>query len=1094
MKHSPIVYFLFLFSGATALIYEVVWTRMLTLVFGHTVFSVSIVLAAFMAGLGLGSYFFGYLVDQVEAEKRDLSGHNLEENSIRRLSPSTPLLIYGCIEILIFLVCSIGSLILFDLSVVYSWLSSFISESIVIQNAVKFLLAFGLMLIPAFLMGATLPIISKYYIKDNTRLGSQVGVLYGINTLGAVFGCLLAGFFLIPTFGVLQTVLSAALLNLFIGVSAIRIYQESGGTIPSIHLPRFTRPSFEWRGTEKVWLFVSFMCGFTALAYEVLWTRLLVFSISSTVYSFSMMLGVFLLGIMFGSWLAVAVFRSSLNLRTVLICLQTFIGLYVIGSLYNMDQLLSAPWTSSNLQQPVTTFARYFLDSSALMFLPTIALGMSFPILIKMISGGHENVGKATGLIYGSNTFGAILGSLITGFLLLPRLGAQQSLLLIATLNLIMMMYLFRTGNYLNTTLKKMITVVLAGIILAVNMGMPPDLLDRFFMRDSSGQKDIRKLLYFDEGVTDTVAVFEDSYGILDPGAKRLVTNGISMSAANFIASRYMKLLAHVPILLKDNPEDILVVCFGTGQTTGAAAVHPKVKLVDSVDLSESVLKAGNIFSSQNYNALENEKVNIILQDGRNHLLTTRKMYDVITSEPPPPRTAFAVNLYTKEYYEIAKKRLKPDGIMTQWIPLHSQGKNEIFMHFKTFLAVFPHAIAWMPVANEIIIIGSNRPIDINLDGLKERFSDPIIDRVMKEIQVPDVFSFLGNIWFLENQMNDLAKGKPVITDNQPYIEFYLDLGNVIGVYGREDLVFTRAPFSKIADRISGMTYEDQNKIKANYDAMSLYHRGVMYNNRALLLEALSNDEDSDLVRYHLQASTKHISALVREINVNPSNLEALLNLGHAYYQIGKYVESFEILKLLLEQDATNSYANLYTAYNLMELGRREEARAFFKAATKNNRAQFSSIIQEFALVDLHAQLDADPESLGLLNSVAAFYNIKKEYRKSLDYSNKVLEYEPLNKQALKNTVFAYRGRGEPGNILDYGNRYAMVDPDEINLQYILGEIFAKTLRCGKAIPYLRQVLKKDDTYRNTQSLLNECLSRDIEGVSDRDSIDETIN
>ena len=148
------------------------------------------------------------------------------------------------------------------------------------------------------------------------------------------------------------------------------------------------------------------------------------------------------------------------------------------------------------------------------------------------------------------------------------------------------MMYLFRTGDYFTKTLRKMMTVVLAGVILIVNMGFPPDLLDRFFMRDSTGQKDIRKLLYFEEGLTDTVAVFKDNYGALDPDAKRLVTNGVSMSAVNFIASRYMKLLAHLPIMLVDNPEEVLVVCFGTGQTTGAAAIHPKVKAVDSVDLS----------------------------------------------------------------------------------------------------------------------------------------------------------------------------------------------------------------------------------------------------------------------------------------------------------------------------------------------------------------------------------------------------------------------------------------------------------------------------------------------------------------------------
>ena len=153
--------------------------------------------------------------------------------------------------------------------------------------------------------------------------------------------------------------------------------------------------------------------------------------------------------------------------------------------------------------------------------------------------------------------------------------------------------------------------------------------------------------------------------------------------------------------------------------------------------------------------------------------------------------------------------------------------------------------------------------------------------------------------------------------------------------------------------------------------------------------------------------------------------------------------------------------------------------------AIKNNRAQFSSILQEIALVDLLTKLNEDRENIGLLNSVAAFYNIKKEYKKSLGYSFQVLEREPLNKQALKNIVFGYRGRGDPGNVLEYGNRYSMVDPDNINIQYVFGEMFAKTLRCEKAIPYLQQVLKKDDTYRNTESLLKECLSRQVgEGIT----------
>jgi tetratricopeptide (TPR) repeat protein len=457
-------------------------------------------------------------------------------------------------------------------------------------------------------------------------------------------------------------------------------------------------------------------------------------------------------------------------------------------------------------------------------------------------------------------------------------------------------------------------------------------------------------------------------------------------------------------------------------------------------------------------------------------------MYDVITSEPPPPRTAFTVNLYTKEYYEVAQKHLNPGGIMAQWIPLHSQGKQEVLMHFKTFLSVFPHAIAWMPVANEILVIGSDRPIDIDFEKLKGRFLDPVVNRVMQEIKVPDAFSFLSNIWFVEDQMNHLARNHTMITDNRPIVEFYLDLGDVIGVYGREDFLFARIPFKEIINRISNITYEEQKQLESIYRGMDLYQRGVMYGNRELLLESLVQLGGSDLVRYHLQASSRQVSILMQEVRSNPSNLEALLNLGHAYYQIGEYEKSFGIMKIILAKDTAHSYANLYAGYNLMELERREEAKVFFKASIQNNRAGFGSVMREIALADLHAQLDADPENLGLLNAVASFYNIKKEYKKALNYSTQALERDSLNKQALKNIIFGYRGRGEPRDVLDYGNRYAMVDPDEINLQYVLGEVFAKTMRCQQAIPYLQQVIKKDDTYRNAESLLSGCLSYQTEG------------
>ena len=1060
MQRSPIVYFLFFLSGITALTYEIVWTRMLTLVFGHTVFSVSVVLAAFMAGLGFGSYLFGHAIDKLSANSTD--------------SSSTALLVYGWIEILIFVSGGLLSLIFANFAEVYSLFHSFLPESPALQNFLRVVFSFTLMLIPTTFMGATLPLISKYCVTDDKRIRKQVSLLYALNTLGAAFGCLITGFFLMGAFGVLQTVLMAATGNLIIGISALSIYKENGGIV-KFSLPKIRLPRMGWTPEQKFWMGISFICGFTALAYEVLWTRLLVFSIASTVYSFSMMLTVFLLGIFLGSLLLIPFSSKIKNSHTILMVLQGGIGIYVIGSIYGIESILSPPWNAYNLGNPAMAFWNYFRDSAALMLVPTLLLGMCFPLLIQLIANKHENIGQATGQIYAANTMGAIFGSLFSGFLFLPHFGSQASLTLVATINLFIMVLLFRTGDYLTLTIRKAMTMVFVALILFINMSIPNDLFNSFFMRDSAGKRNINKLIYFEEGLSDTVAVFKDEYGLLDPSAKRLITNGISMSASNMIATRYMKLFAHVPILLVDKPDDVLVVCFGTGQTTGAAGIHPRVKTVDSLELSSSVINAGKMFADQNHDVLSNPKVNFVIQDGRNHLLTTHKFYDVITSEPPPPRTAFTVNLYTREYYELQKRKLKPGGISAQWIPLHSQGEEEVAMHFKTFQSVFPYTMGWLSVANEILIIGSDQPIKIDFNKLNERLQEPEIKKALKDIEIPDIFSFLSNIWLLNEQVVKLGEGYPLITDNHPAIEFYLELGNVIGIPGQERYVFNRARFDDVAKQITNLSEENRQKLKTHYDAMDLYQRGVMYSNRGQLLKAMTLVEDDDLFRYHLQADRKQMQRLAQLIEEEPDNLKYMLNLAHSFYQIGNYEQSMRILQLVLEKNPNLSFASLYMGYNLLESGKKEEALIFFQNTAKYDPQQISTVMREIGLVSLLKEVEKNPQDPVLLRSLAEFYNLKKEYLKSLEYSLPLLQEDQMNLKVLQSIVKSYRGLGEAKEVLMYGGRYNLIDPDEIHLQFMMAEIFTLLNKCTKALPLLEKVIKKDDSYRNAWELKETC-------------------
>ncbi len=1060
MNRSPLVYFLFFLSGISGLIYEIVWTRMLTLTFGHTVFSASIVLCAFMAGLGLGSYLWGHWADT----ERD------------------PLLVYGKVEILIAVIGSILSVVLANFGSIYSWLHFFIPEVSFLQNVVKAVLAFGMVMFPAMLMGATLPVVGKYYVSDDQKIGTQIGLLYSINTFGAALGCLLTGFILIPILGVLQSVLFAASINLLVGLGAVRVYQEANPeTKIDLKLPLPTIPKFGVDKEDRIWLTVSFISGFTALAFQVLWTRLLVFSISSTVYSFSMMLTVFLLGIVLGSFLVIPVLRFFPSTKIILAILQAGVGVYAISSLFLMEDILSAPWNSYNLQNPIAAFTTYFKDSAALVLIPTLLLGMNFPILTRNFAKSKSNVGKGTGQIYAANTLGGILGSFIAGFILLPMLGSQMGVALVASLNLFCAVFLCARGNQVQPSLKKPLVIGGGILIIILNFSIPKDLIDKFFMRDSAGKRDITKLIYFDEGLTDTVAIFKDNYGILDPEAKRLITNGISMSASNMTATKYMKMFAHVPIILRDDPKDVLVICFGTGQTVGAAGIHPTVERVDAVDLSPGVIYSGKVFAKENHDALNNPKINIVFQDGRNYLLTTSRQYDVITAEPPPPRTAFTVNLYTREYYELTRKRLKPGGIVAQWIPLHSQSEEEVYRHFKTFRDVFPHVMGWMSVAKEILIIGSDQPIEIDFEKIKSRLSDPKLNPAFKELEIENPYSFLSSIWLFEKQIDRLALGRPIISDNRPSIEFYLDFPDVIGPEELEKIIFNRASFGDITKRIKNFSAEDRLKFEPYYRSMDLYQRGVVYSNPNLLLEAVNLVPEDELFRFHLQSSRSQIQRLLNLIQKEPDNPEHLLNLGHAYFQLGDYKNSMDLFKKAKRLDSSQHLADLYIAHNFLKIGKLKKAKIFFDEVAKKDPRFIRNIMQEIGLIELLTQLEEDSMNQGLTISAAQYYNLRNDFRRALTFSLGVLEKNPGNANALQSAIISYRGLGEPREALGFAAQYEAAKPDDIHGLYIIAELYMKILDYKKARVYLEKVLRKNDSYQNAEQLLEECIR--VEGI-----------
>jgi len=544
-------------------------------------------------------------------------------------------------------------------------------------------------------------------------------------------------------------------------------------------------------------------------------------------------------------------------------------------------------------------------NASALMFVPTVLFGMSFPVLTHLVTKGSQDIGSSLGIVYGMNTLGGIVGSIVAGYLLLPNLGSQQTLVCLSMLNFLSGMLLFATSSLFTGFIRKGAAISLSCLLFLFLLKMPNDLLKQIFMRDTFGKKNPEQLIYLEEGLTTTVAVFnDDRSGFKD---KRLILNGINMSADNMDARKYMTLLSYIPLLLIENPKNVLVICFGTGQTAGAAGAYPGINLVDSVDISPGVFRAGKFFKATNHNVANNPKVKKIIQDGRQHLLTTSTSYDVITAEPPPPRSAGSVNLYTREYYELTKRALKPGGIVSQWIPLHSQNETHVYQNFRTFLESFPYAMAWYPVRKELILIGSDRPIDINFSQIERHFENPVINKIMRDIDFPNPFSFLGSIWFLKKELKNLGSDQHVISDNNPSLEFYLNFPKAISKDDIDKIVKNRASFEDVWGKITQSSYflskAQKVTFKKHWDS-----------------RRKADHADADFIRGNVLRiegkNSEAISHYKMAIKLKPDYAYAHYNLGIALVAEGKNEEAISHYKMAIKikPDFADAHNNLETA------------------------------------------------------------------------------------------------------------------------------------------------------------------------------------
>jgi spermidine synthase len=719
---------------------------MLSRTTGVTMHATAIVVAAFMAGLSVGSLLAGRFID-------------------RR---SDPLRIYAILELLV-----AGTVLLiphiFSASVpLFSYIYQASDENVPITAIGIGVVSLLTLLVPTALMGATLPVLTAHLVRRNVLFGKSLSMLYGINTLGAVLGVGLGAFFIIGIFGERAAIYVAVAINLLVAGTAFHIsrteQRHSPGTVINGPTKAVRTISQYSSGIRKFVLLAFAISGFTSLAYEVIWTRQLILFLENSIYAFAAMLAVFLAGISLGS---MSIQKLVDVLKSPLICfglLELAIGTLSVLNLYffsPLDNFLVRDRMGWGLLPLVATVI--------LVFPMTFAFGIILPIAGRCYTRTDEETGSSVGRLYGFNTAGCILGSLVAGFVLIPEIGSTRTVLLLAVVNTLVGLLLvgLETGRSRIRNLALVPFCLVFGLLVFENFNEDP------FM--ATIEKRIRephrsaRIFLNKEGIEGTVTAFAAK------DLKQLLINGIGVT---FLCTE-TKLMAHLPMMFAKDPKDFLVICFGLGTTVKSASVYPGLK-VTAVELVSETFDTFKFFHPDAENTLKNRNIRLVANDGRNHLLLSPKKYDVISVDPAPPVwSARTVNLYTEEFFRLCKSRLNPDGVMCLWTP-GGLGKDYLSL-IKTFGLVFSNTTVWAgPNGWGLYVIGTLRylPSDELRSRINDAFDDPKIVNDLLEYDRSCVSAdqLLSLLMFDNLDVKTITENPEIdlITDDFPLTEFFL--------------------------------------------------------------------------------------------------------------------------------------------------------------------------------------------------------------------------------------------------------------------------------------------------------------------------------
>jgi spermidine synthase len=780
------LHLLFFASGVSGLIYQVVWVRQFGQIYGNTVYSASIVVAIFMLGLGAGAYLFGKLADR----------------SARLIQ------LYAGLEVLIGVFGAAISVALPHLAALVSGVSSYeigtdgwhtLSTASYVWRALLAVLLLGPITV---LMGGTLTVLVRARVhQDLDASGWRVALLYGINTLGAAAGAFLTDFALVPAFGLLATQLIAVAINLIAAAGAFLLGRGSGPFVADSPSAAVAAPTTA-RATDSVarvrWTATAVaLSGCAALGVEILWLRHLSVLLGGFRAVLSLLLTVMLLalgiGALIGGWIER---RFKQPARTLIVVQGVFAAVTLIGLASNSADALATYGASraaslGTLSSSSRVALELWFNLRPMLIevaLPSLVAGLAFPLANAIVQRAHDAVGRRAGLLYAANTCGAVTGSLLTGYILLPRLGMQGAAAVLAAMALLAIAPLTIASTDQRRTRTSLIAVTgatLAGVGgLVVWLLQPAD----FLVQRAFGQADGDRVLTRSEGVNELLAVVER-----DGRGRGLLTNGHAMASTALLDQRYMRALAHIPLLSMERPERVLVIGFGVGNTTHAATVHTSVTRVDVADLSRNILEHATYFRDANHEVLRDRKVSVFVNDGRQHLqMMPPATYDLITLEPPPIAHAGVAALYSREFYDLARSRLKAGGYVSQWLPAYQVPADSSLAMVRAFIDVFPQSVLLSGAQAELLLVGTIAP-HIALDPERVAATlehEPAVRNDLARLDLGSVREIAGTFVGSAHTMARATSASPASTDDRPLQEYGVRSGLSTGLMGVPSSLF----------------------------------------------------------------------------------------------------------------------------------------------------------------------------------------------------------------------------------------------------------------------------------------------------------------